>query len=336
MRVLIRSDSSLQIGSGHIYRCMALADHLRQKGHNVDFSCALLEGNLISLLKESGFEVIPSPQATDMPRLALSHAKYDFTVIDHYEIECDAEMAFRPFTNKIISIDDWGTRRHCVDYIIDPSLSASSILRRMANGDTPFYSGLEWAMLRKEFETCRARVKPRREVKKVLLFFGGTDPAGLVLPFIHEVIKQQNAYPGIEFNFLVSRFHPMKDGIQDIESSPNLKVHVSPDSVADLMLNCDFYIGSAGSVTWERMCLGLTGMVLSVSRNQEDLAAILDDSGYHKYIGKASDNPPREVLRLFRQYLDKPFKLTEISENCFRSVDGRGVERIVSLMESST
>ncbi len=43
MKILIRTDASQQIGSGHVMRCLSLANELRQKAH-VSFICQELPG----------------------------------------------------------------------------------------------------------------------------------------------------------------------------------------------------------------------------------------------------------------------------------------------------
>jgi hypothetical protein len=54
LRVVIRADASIEMGSGHVMRCLTLADALRERGADVHFICrdlpghpALLQGRLI-------------------------------------------------------------------------------------------------------------------------------------------------------------------------------------------------------------------------------------------------------------------------------------------------
>jgi predicted nucleic acid-binding protein len=46
MNILIRTDASQQIGSGHVMRCLSLANELRQKKARVSFICQELAGNM--------------------------------------------------------------------------------------------------------------------------------------------------------------------------------------------------------------------------------------------------------------------------------------------------
>ena len=57
MRVVFRVDASLQMGTGHMMRCLALAQVLKENGENVKFICRKHEGSLIDKIRSSGFNV---------------------------------------------------------------------------------------------------------------------------------------------------------------------------------------------------------------------------------------------------------------------------------------
>ena len=61
LKVLFRTDASLQIGSGHVMRCLTLAESLWQEGAEVMFACRSHPGNLVGLLLEKEFEVYQLP-----------------------------------------------------------------------------------------------------------------------------------------------------------------------------------------------------------------------------------------------------------------------------------
>ena len=114
MKVLLRVDSSIRIGTGHIMRCLTLAHALAKKGVEIVFICRDLEGNLIEKVKTSGFKVrvlarpaltnrkvkktagvekylewLEVEQEIDASQTAdiISIEKPDWVVIDHYGID---------------------------------------------------------------------------------------------------------------------------------------------------------------------------------------------------------------------------------------------------------
>lgn len=61
MQFLIRADASLQIGSGHIMRCLTLAHKLRQHHHRVAFITRAHQGHLADTIRQQGFDCILLP-----------------------------------------------------------------------------------------------------------------------------------------------------------------------------------------------------------------------------------------------------------------------------------
>ncbi|MBT5559684.1 MAG: UDP-2,4-diacetamido-2,4,6-trideoxy-beta-L-altropyranose hydrolase, partial [Proteobacteria bacterium] len=59
MRIVIRADASLQIGTGHVMRCLVLAKQLSDQGHFVSFASRPQAGDLIEFIRRQGIDVIP-------------------------------------------------------------------------------------------------------------------------------------------------------------------------------------------------------------------------------------------------------------------------------------
>ena len=56
-QIAIRVDSSLIIGSGHVKRCLTLANELRSLGADIAFICREHPGHLIQNIEEEGYFV---------------------------------------------------------------------------------------------------------------------------------------------------------------------------------------------------------------------------------------------------------------------------------------
>ncbi|MEI6791172.1 MAG: UDP-2,4-diacetamido-2,4,6-trideoxy-beta-L-altropyranose hydrolase, partial [Myxococcaceae bacterium] len=114
MNVLIRTDASKKIGSGHVMRCLTLADGLRMRGAQIKFSCIRHEGHLCDLISERGYEVISAIENTGAS---------DLLIVDHYELDENWETSQRPFCKRIFVIDDLA-RSHDCDILLDQNLVA--------------------------------------------------------------------------------------------------------------------------------------------------------------------------------------------------------------------
>lgn len=320
MKVLIRADASREIGTGHVIRCLALAQELKSHGHQVEFMSLPLPGDMISVVEGHGFAVTQNPQPG-----------YDWCVIDHYGISGDSEKVFRKISKKIAVIDDWTNHVHDAELLIDPSISSRSRERQRLNPKSEFLAGAEWLLLRRDFAEMRKRVKSRTQFKNVLVFFGGSDPRDLIAVY-HETILRMDR-KNFHYHFLIGHSHARTEEFKKLPSESNITFHFAPESVAKIMSSMDLYLGSAGTITWERMCLGLTGVIVSIVDNQEDNAQTAHDLGFHLYLGRHNEVTPENAILELEKFAQNPAKMTQLSKKCFETVDGLGAERLVKKLE---
>ena len=147
LKVVIRADASSYIGSGHIMRCLVLADRLKLDGHEVTFATRPQNGDLVALIKRRGFSVYALQQPTDWvaPSTTADYAawlqvseledarqfasasyKPDLVITDHYAIGAKwHEIVKKSYHCKIVAIDDL-VRAHNAELIIDQTLLRES------------------------------------------------------------------------------------------------------------------------------------------------------------------------------------------------------------------
>ncbi len=181
MKIVFRVDASLQIGSGHIMRCLTLADELVRRGADIIFVCRERLGNLINLIEAKRYQVIRLPQA-QVEYIAttddLYHAEWlgvsweqdasdtiavlgdekpEWLVIDHYAIDRRWEQKLRPHVGKIMVIDDLADRPHDCDLILDQNLYQEMDKRYVNNVPESCQKlfGPKFALLRPEFAAAR-------------------------------------------------------------------------------------------------------------------------------------------------------------------------------------
>src|SRR5699024_12326478 len=135
MRVIFRVDASTKIGTGHVMRCLVLAEQLRKRQAEVRFICCYLPGTLMQFIREQGFEVKPlayskkdSEHSQDMldAQTTVEEIKQDdsidYLVVDHYKLDYRWERVVKPFVGNLIVIDDLANRRHDCDCLVDQNL----------------------------------------------------------------------------------------------------------------------------------------------------------------------------------------------------------------------
>lgn len=276
MNVIIRTDASVQIGSGHVMRCLTVAKKLRNEGCSVQFWMEPLEGNLISFVKAEGFDNLTEPQNADL------------YIIDHYKLGVEWEQSIRPFTKKIAVIDDLARAHEC-DLLLDQNVVPHYETRY--DGLVPAHCvkllGPKYLMMREEFIEARKQVKKRKtDVNRLLVFMGGTDPT-------NETMKILQALEFYRFSYIdvvVGNGNPIKMKIERICRNRGYTFHCQIDYMANLMLQADFAIGAGGATMWERCYVGLPSSATIVADNQSvttEFAAklgVVKNLGWHEQV----------------------------------------------------
>src|SRR5690606_25625734 len=131
-KIVFRCDASIQIGSGHVMRCLTLADELSRQGAECSFICRRHYGNLIKEILQQGYKVYTLPLEQDLgieseSKDLLAHAdwlastqqrdaelsrsiveqiKPNWLIVDHYALDENWEKKLKPYCKKLMVIDD--------------------------------------------------------------------------------------------------------------------------------------------------------------------------------------------------------------------------------------
>ncbi|MDC0065906.1 UDP-2,4-diacetamido-2,4,6-trideoxy-beta-L-altropyranose hydrolase, partial [Verrucomicrobia bacterium] len=129
------------------------------------------------------------------------------------------------------------------------------------------------------------KIKPRTvAIKRVFVFFGGSDPHNLTGMALQALSKPELA--SLEADIVIGENNPHKVEICElIKARENIHLHIQVDDISSIMAKADFAIGSGGVNTWERMCLGLFSMVITTADNQIHTVENLSAHKYIKYLG---------------------------------------------------
>lgn len=359
MKVAIRTDASLQIGTGHVMRCLTLARSLHEQGAEISFICRHLPESLSALIKEHGHQVmvlaaadhescVSRPNGTahamwlgveqiqdarDTIAVLGTNAPYDWLIVDHYGLDAQWEKAVRRCAKNILVIDDLADREHDCDVLLDQNYYAAMSDRytgRVPAGCVLLF-GSRYALLRNEFGELRKSVAPRDgAVKRLLVFFGGMDSHNVTSVTL-EAILRLGRDAAMDTDVVIGDGHPARDAIRHRCDSMGIRCHVQTPHMAELMAKADLAIGAGGTATWERCALGLPTMVLCLADNQRQL--IVD--GSRAGLVYAPDIEAHDVdgqLLHLRALLGNAALRNNISRNGLKAVDGLGASRVANHM----
>lgn len=319
VKVVLRADASLQMGTGHVMRCLTLADALKAQGAECHFICREQPGNLIEQIKSKGYNVhvlvptgasvLTDKESTAEPRLAhaawlgatqqqdaeqcatiLSELQPCWLIVDHYALDIRWERALQPYYRKLMVIDDLADRHHSCDLLLDQTFGRNpQAYEPWVPTNCTLLCGSQYALLRPEFAELRMYSLERRktaQLEHLLITMGGVDKdnaTGQVLKALETSELPEN----FRITVVMGASAPwLEDVHQQAEQLPwQTKVLVNVSDMAQLMANSDLAIGAAGSTSWERCVMGLPTVSVVTADNQKTIASKLQLAGAVQTIG---------------------------------------------------
>lgn len=351
MNIVFRTDSTGQIGTGHFMRCLTLADDLLQRGAKIHFVSRGLPWHLHDMLVQRSIRLTPLDSSTGnatsgdlqhshwlgcsqeqdahATQQALADQQFDWLVVDHYALDARWERKLRSSAKRIMVIDDLADRQHDCDMLLDQNFYTD--MQTRYTGKAPsgceMLLGPHYALLREEFRTLREHVRPRTSpVRKILLFFGGVDAENFTGLAIEALADTKML--GIHVDVVIGAQHPKVEQIEAACAGLGYVCHVQTTRMAELMAAADLAIGAGGAASWERCCMGLPALVVSLAENQTDIAKALDSSGACIYIGTKEVTNPLTIRSAITALMGEHTQLAAISRQAFSLVDGMGIDRV--------
>jgi len=361
MNIVIRVDASEDIGTGHVMRCMTLADELRQRDAEVCFICRQLPLNISESIERKGYKVYRGPFATGQENTAHQHTphshwlgvnwerdvqetkeivssirnKIDWLVVDHYALEKSWEASMRDCIGKIMVIDDLADRPHDCELLLDQNLyeRIENHYGRLVPMRCRKLLGPTYALLRPEFREARKYLRKRDgSVKRILVFFGGVDQTNETAKALR-AMRMLNRRD-IEVDVVVGTVNPHRAQIQAVcAGMPNGTCHFNVSNVAELMAHADLAIGAGGTTTWERCCMGLPSLIVALADNQNSIARSSELNGIAIYLGRSRDVTSNYIHTVLQELMHDKERLLNIEAKCSSVVDAKGTERVIQVLE---
>lgn len=357
-RIAFRVDASLLIGTGHVMRCLTLADALRVEGADCLFLCRPHQGHLLALIAERGHRVAALPEATaplvrspadpahadwlgtgwaqdaEDTHEALGKWAPDLLVVDHYGLDHRWEAALRSACRRIMVMDDLADRPHDCDLLLDPSLGREPAdYAALLPHDAIALLGPRFALLRPEFAQLRAESLARRAqpaLRHLLITMGGVDKDDAT-SHILDALDDCALPPDLRITAVLGAHSPWLAKVRERAARMRAPTQVRVDvrDMARLMADSDLAIGAAGGTSWERCCLGLPTIQLVLAENQMECAEGFIRAG--AVIGISSTIRVREELPALIDQLD-PNQLRHMSKQSAQICDGRGVSALIQYL----
>ena len=339
--VYIRADGNVQIGTGHIMRCLSIAHAVRAKGVGIVFVTA--DENMKPLLDEQGFPVI-----------CLNSTWSDLDG----EIEQMEELIKRDSIKTLLVDSYFATAKYlshlhqltyvaCMDDLHDFVRPCSTVINYNLYSiglsytadypnDTTLLLGAKYTPLREEFQHISQRVI-REQCRNVLVTTGGSDSLNIA-GHIVRLAKQCSKTADLTYHVVAGRFNQHLDMLEELsEKYPGVVIHRNVQKMSELMLSCDLAISASGSTLYELSACGTPTICFAWADNQLPGVAAFGN-GYMQSVGDIRtdfdgtlDQILDEVARLASCYEERQRQAKALQT----LVDGNGAERIARALLKS-
>lgn len=337
--LIIRADAGSRMGSGHLMRCLALAEEWQSVGGKVEFISDCESKELRKRILEISSRlttlnhVHPHPADWEQTTPLVASDRDAWVALDGYHFDSSYQARIKEAGCRLLVIDDTAHLEHYyADLLVNPNIQSAE-LSYQCEPHTRQMLGSRFALIRSEFYPWQGRRRGTRAVaRRVLITMGGSDPHNQSLKALRAL--QHLDMDGLEAVVVIGPSNPYLPSLQAGAKQCRFPVRLvqNADHMAELMAWADVGIASASSTCWEFAFMGLPGVILVTAENQEGVARSLEEGTLAINLGwyhKVSEHTVSEALQ--KLMVDR-IRRKVMSEEGRRAVNGTGVREIVAAM----
>ena len=339
--LLIRADASREIGTGHVMRCLALAQVWRDKGGRCVFAMANSVAAVAERLQAEGMEIADFAATVDTNQDAAQLANLAATkqaswvVVDGYQFKVTYQQILKEAGLNVLVVDDNGhAGAYVADLVLDQNASAEESYYRLRESSTQLLLGPRFAMLRREFKRWQGWTRTIiPDGRKVLVTMGGSDPENVTLRVIqalNSVMTKQ-----LQVTVVIGGSNLHGELLERAVSGSDIRLERNVTNMAELMSEADVVISAAGTTCWEICLLGVPALLVDVAENQTPLAKALAQLGIALHLNGGANVLAEEISTKLEWLLSSVEARKAMSQRGRMLVDGRGAERVAAAIRGS-
>jgi UDP-2,4-diacetamido-2,4,6-trideoxy-beta-L-altropyranose hydrolase len=333
--LIVRADASVAMGTGHVMRCLALAQAWQDEGGSCIFAMVEATPAVEQRLRSEKFEVFPvaaspaSPQdAAQVVELAVTH-RASWVVVDGYQFDFAYQDALKTAGLHVLVLDDGGRcGSYCADLVLDLSPDASELPYRNRETHTRLLLGTRYVMLRREFTAWRDW---KREIpgvaQRLLVTIGGSDPEGLTLRIVEAL--RQAPHPGLEITVVAGGSNPRQAELQRATASSPIELLCDPPNMPELMARSDLAVICSGGTLWELLYMGCASLSYVRDEVQGGAVARLHAAGAVRQLGTVGEFEASRLTAAIAELGASSKRRNEMARLGRKIVDGEGPRRVL-------
>lgn len=339
--IYIRTDGNEIIATGHVMRCLSIANAARSLKKQVTFLTA--DRQMEPLLRQQGFPSIcldtvwkDLDQETEKMEALIRQKNMQTLLIDSYFVTPDYLRRLHQLTH-VAYLDDLNAFPYPCSTLINYNIYADKLDYPGRYPHTRLLLGPGYAPLREEFQHLPKRVI-RDKVERVLVTTGGSDPYNVAGQVVR-LAKQTPQLASLEYHLAVGRFNQNLPMLEQLaREHKGVLLHHNTQNMAKLMMDCDLAISAGGSTLYELCATGTPAILFTWADNQLEALSAFGE-GLMINAGDVREDPDQTISRIL-DALDPlcrdQAKRKEISRRIMEVADGSGAWRIAHALSAGT
>lgn len=319
--VIFRVDGGKEIGMGHIYRCITLAQELREKlNSNISFVTNENYCGGLKKLRSTEFDV--KTINGDNGIESLVSLEPDIIFVDILNTDDEYIKPLRGISAAVINLEDLGGGADHADYVIN------ALYERQKEHQNQLF-GADYVVIEEKYYQQQPEIIS--DIENVLLTFGGSDPSNLSTNVAKEVSTKELPY---RFRLVIGPdfMHEKKFASITRELASNIEVLRDIVNMEEMMKWADVAICSGGRTAYELAATGTPSIVIAHNDREMDRMRDLDGIGAIDFVGHAQEINYETILEKLIALDNDYQRRIEMSKNAQEFVDGNGVQRILDLV----
>lgn len=331
----IRVDMNNVIATGHVMRCIAIADAAKRL--KVETTFILADDNAKQLLQNKGYRTIvlysnweQLDGELEILRNIIAQEGIESLLVDTYQVTSHYLHVLSKYVD-VYYLDDLNAFEYPVRNIIcyanywDKMNYSDTVILEGVKVKRNLLLGCDYAPLRAEFQDMKE--KKINKISNVMILSGGTDNHNIIERFLNSLDK--NRFRNIIA--ICGRYYDHYDElVKKYENYKNIKLFQAVDNLIEYMENSDLVISAGGTTLYELSAVGTPTISYSFADNQLDNCKRFHDDGIIAYAGDVrNDNIFENVNEIINKQYDSLEVRSKRSRMMQRLVDGYGATRIV-------
>ena len=341
--LLIRANASAEIGTGHVMRCLALAQAWQRHGGRAHFLLGQPLAGLEQKLVGAGCVTAVLANSPTLGGVAdalqtIAYAEQvgaEWVVVDGYHFEATYQETLKQAGLRVLFIDDYGPCNfYSADVVLNQNIYATPALYPHRTAETELLLGCDYALLRQEF---RSWLGWRREIAPVaqnlLVTLGGADSDNQSLKVLQGIGLITTP---LHVTVLVGAANPhqaiLREAAEQLRPLHSIELVQNASDMPKRIASANMGVCAGGSTCWEMAFLGLPTAVLTIAENQQPIATGLHETGIAHSLGWFEEVTAADIAAVLNKLISNEAQRQEMSQRGQQLVDGHGAERVVAAL----